>query len=129
MTSREVRAELKKQFPSLRHSWLTDPNYQAPSFDALIRRVEMLWPSDEYKSTVNECEEFALYLMADVRKEDFDQAANWPFGLCFAKQLNGQKTFHVLNIAVCKDGVFLVDPTTQHTRKANAGDKIFFLLM
>jgi hypothetical protein len=129
MTSAELRAEIKQVFPALRHMWLLDPEYQVPALADLTTRAALCWPADEYRAQVFECEEFSMAFIVAMRRKEVEagQGANWPLFLALADKLNGSEYNHVVTVALCEEGVFIIDAQAKEIRPSH-NDNIYFLV-
>jgi len=115
-TSDEIRELLIDVYPKLNHNriWLTDAKFLLPTMDELIEAVNANSVKGlPFKSVTQECEEFALYLAADVRRwhATKEPEANWAFGEC-AGHMYGLlgKTNHNANICITTNEVVWIEP-------------------
>ena len=136
LTSKQIRKRLKKKWPKLRNIWLTDKKYLA------VRQRELQlvlddWQADlknyEYKPTVSECEEYALFLHAFVKLRqlrDRNDDYNWAYGECIASKLLGFKQVHSANIYLTYNKIFMAEPQTGAFWEVNPDeDSVFFVKM
>jgi hypothetical protein len=128
MKSSEIREKIREVFPNARNIWLTDKEYFIPKFEDVLRRVAVNWPNVKYGGPKSECEDFALFLHAAIKHQDIesDQEYNTAFGECIERTVLGG--VHALNIVICQEGVFLIDPTNRSVRNPN-NDDVFFVKM
>lgn len=124
LTSREIRKELLKlPLMKKRNLWLTDMEYTLPAILELKRAVADCSVSGlPYKKNKMECEEFALFLMADIRRMhlyDSTLKLNWAFGIArgYLDTLFDGRMVHDNNICLTEDGVWIIDPMTDEIMK------------
>jgi hypothetical protein len=124
-TSDEIRTMLIDVYPELSHKriWLTDSKFLLPTMDELTEAVAINSVKDlPFRSVTQECEEFALYLAADVRRWHAakEPEANWAFGEA-AGHLYGLLgvTNHNANLCITTDTVVWVEPQSDLIHIAN----------
>lgn len=124
-TSDEIRTTLIDTFPELSHEriWLTDSKFLLPTSDELLEAVIANSVRDlPFKRITQECEEFALYLAAAIRRwhAATEPEANWALGEC-AGHLKGLMgtTNHNANICVTIDEVVWIEPQSDLIHEAN----------
>jgi hypothetical protein len=110
ITSEQIREELESMWDSWDLIWLTDQSFNIPTFLELEKMVQTVSVSEiKYVSNKQECEEFALYLVCNIRRErNIDNADkfNWPFGLIFGlteDYITNEKIPHYWNICRTED--------------------------
>ena len=136
LTSKQIRKRLKKKWPQLKHVWLTDKSYLAVK-QKEVQLVLHSWKDElvkfEYKPTVSECEEYALFLHAFVKLRqlaDRNDDYNWAYGECINSQTLGFEGSHSANIYLTHDKIFMVEPQTGAFWEANPDeDTPFFIKM
>jgi hypothetical protein len=124
-TSDEIREILIDAYPKLNHKriWLTDTKFLLPTMDELVEAVAANSVKGlSFKPVTQECEEFALYLAAGVRRwhAAMEPEANWAFGEA-AGHLYGLlgKTNHNTNICITTDDVVWIEPQSDLVHKVN----------
>ena len=114
----DIKKELIEECPLLRKEniWLTDDEYIIPSLDEVNKIIKKLSVSKiPYKNRKVECEEYALFLMADIRRyhifnTELDE--NWAFGITtgyFDSFFSG-RIVHDNNICLTIEGLKIIDP-------------------
>jgi len=141
ITSTEIRTKLNILWPSLKFIWLTDSIYWMPS---KLKLEELLVKSQvdrmRYITSIQDCEDFALQLHADVKRiRTFDAEAGsiprnewypYAFGEIFGYEFRGRRQNHAINICICDDGIYLVEPQDDRIWAASSNnDKPYFIRM
>ena len=141
VSSEEMRQEAKKLWPDLDNIWLMDKVFTAPRpevFQEALRLSNV--PSMEFIPEANDCDDFALQFMAEVRRKRYFQYVNKQltrenykpisatFG--FGDQFRGISKIHVANPCFTEDGFYMIDTTPGENRMWKAKtdqDHILFL--
>ena len=115
-SSDEIRQILIDTCPELSHEriWLTDPQFYLPTQDELLEAVIANSVKDLlFRKITQECEEFSLYLAANIRRWHAakEPEANMALGEC-AGHLHGLLgiTNHNANICITVDSVVWIEP-------------------
>ncbi len=138
-TSKQIKNTLKNIWP-IRDVWLVDPNYFLLSIDVVEKMIEGLSNKKmDYISNVWDCDNFSLLLNAEVKNWQYTclkcspidkQAYTWAFGECLCSKVDGKIINHAINIAICKEGVFLIEPQNDKIWLADKDkDKLYFIKM
>jgi len=103
MKASEIRKQLKAFFPFWKPSniILTDPEYDDIYSDDLQSEIINI-------TTDGDCDDYARKLEYHIR--DIRKHYQWPAGRVLLNKVAGLKTNHAMVVAVCKDGVFLIEP-------------------
>jgi len=124
-TSDEIRTILIGTFPELSHEriWLTDSQFLLPTPDELLEAVIANSVKDlPFRPITQECEEFALYLAAGIRRWHAakEPEANMALGEC-AGHLKGLMgiTNHNANLCITTVGVVWIEPQSDLIHEAN----------
>lgn len=136
LTSKQIRKRLHKKWPNLHNVWLTDSIYLAAKqreIELVLKSWEGQLKNYEYKPTVSECEEYALFCHAFVKLRqlaDRNDDYNWAYGECITDKLLGFERVHSANIYLTNDKVYIVEPQTGAFWEANPDeDTVFFIKM
>ena len=139
ITAKDLKEDLKELW-SIRDIWFVDPNY----FLLEIKVVEDIIKGLSNKKmnfikNVWDCDNYSLLLNAEFKKWQYiclkcsppdKPYYTWAFGECLASKVRGRTINHALNIAVCKEGVFLIEPQSDFIWKADKNkDKLYFIKM
>jgi hypothetical protein len=116
--------------------WLTDKEYLAVKqreMQLVLKDWEGQLKNYEYKPTVSECEEYALFLHAFVKLRqlaDRDDTHNWAYGECITSQLLGFEMVHSANIYLTHNKIYMAEPQSGAFWEANPDeDTVFFVKM
>lgn len=121
---------------------ITDDVYMRPAYDEVVDFLKTSKTKTlPYVDLLNECEEFALHLLSELRLArleeiynkglDSSKYPNWAFGMCGMSMLHGGEANHMINCAITSDkGLCLIDPQVGGIRPATKGaDEIYLLFM
>lgn len=132
----DLKQEFKKQWPSLRQIWLRNNKYIVPTLEQVKKVTEKYICELSIIKGYNECENFALYLHANVKKHNVMQGIdkyNWAFGdfICqFTSTMFGD-VIHTANICYTKEGFYFIEPMERNkivkSDKINNDYKPFFI--
>jgi hypothetical protein len=128
----EVERKLVEVYPNLieENVWPTDTKYLLPVLDEVVSAIERNSVKDlPYVSNIGECEEFALYLHAAIKKERHlnwenlpkEERYNWAFGeaIGFRFDLLGSQN-HTMNIVITSDfEVRVIEPRNNGIQMAD----------
>ncbi|MDA8139530.1 MAG: hypothetical protein M0036_12845 [Desulfobacteraceae bacterium] len=141
VSSDAIRAAVGSIWPDLKYIVLSDPDYIRPTMEELSQTLNALEVQRmPYIPLLFECEEFALGLMYEVRKQHAQEAIagriaadrllNWPLGICAGTRFRGRDLDHWANVCLTTDGVRLIEPQNNTVWAPDAqNDQIYFLLM
>jgi hypothetical protein len=133
ITSKDLKKEFKSEWKELRQIWLRNKEYVVPK----LKDVEDI--TQQYICTLpvipgfNECENFALYLHANVKKHIVEEGKlklNWAFGdfICKKETMFFGTVIHTACICFCEEGFYFIEPLDQNKIvKANKDYKPFFI--
>ena len=109
---------LKKQYP---HAVIKvpDKDYKKPSREFLWNELISSYIEDyEYLINTTDCDDFALFLHAWIRQQQYKE--QWPQPLAFGEAWSNE---HALNISVLDDdSVVLIEPQNDYIRPATDYD-------
>lgn len=132
ITAKVLRDKFKTTWSDLRHIWLRNNEYIIPELKDVETVVEQYKCSLPVIAGFNECENYALYLHAAVKKhivEEGKLSLNWAFGdfICKKESLFGTGV-HTANICLCKEGFYIIEPMEENkVLKVNNDYKPFFI--
>ena len=128
ISNKELREQLKTM--GVQFSWLTEKVFISPKLEeikAILQEASVA--ALKFIPNIQECDDFALHLHSKIKRIRGDWAAtgkilapeafNWAFGECFGIKFNGITKSHNVNIAVCEEGIFLLEPQTNETWQFN----------
>jgi len=146
--------DLKKKWPRLKSTWFGQKEYYIPLTVEVAHMVQQHSVADmHYRNTTNECENYALFLWANIKKALVIEAElyynmsitvpdkyKYTWALGFAMGLNFKHLLfnngsHALNICRTKEGIILIDPQSDkiiipsYSKKAKDGDFVYFTMM
>ena len=105
ITSNKITKRLQDIWPLLQQIWCFDQEYLCPSLKDIETFVgQYNIHIDDIKAEHPDCDDFALQLHAKVKLH-----YNWAFGEAFGNKFSGWSVLHSLNIAICQEGVYLID--------------------
>ena len=138
-TSKEIRSTSNKIW-DIKNIWLFDPNYFLLDIDVVSKIIKVL--SNKKLKFINnawDCDNYSLLLNAEFKKYQYDIIScsrkdkvnyTWAFGQCLGRKFQGINMNHAINIAVCKQGVFLIDPQNDDIwRASKSKDDLYFIMM
>jgi len=136
ITSKQIRKRLKAKWPDLKNVWLTDKEYlevKLRELQLVLKQWEDQLKKFEYKPTLSECEEYALFCHAFVKLRqitDRNDDHNWAYGECISSKTLGLEGVHSANIFLTHDKIYMVEPQTGAFWEANPDeDTPFFIKM
>ena len=114
ITAKELRVEFKSEWTSLTQIWLRNKKYICPTLSELKIVIEQYPVETPVIEGFNECENFALFLHADVKRHNVLNSTglyNWAFGdfICKKDSIFGTGV-HTACICLCKEGFVVVEP-------------------
>jgi len=114
ITSKELRKKFKDEFDGLTQIWLRNKEYVTPTIDELKEVVDKYVCDLPIIQGFNECENFALFLHADVKKyivKINKVHYNWAFGdfICKKESIFGTG-IHTACICLCEEGFVIIEP-------------------
>ena len=135
-TSKQIRKTITNLWP-IRDIWLVDPKYFLLDIDVVDQIIKELSNKKlEFIDNVWDCDNYSLLLNAEFKKYQYDCLTcsgytkvnyTWAFGQCLAKKVKGIDTNHAINIAVCKQGVYLIEPQNDDIWKVDKNkDELYF---
>ena len=121
-----VISQLKGIWPGLKEIWCFDNEYGIMTFSDLKGWISTRWLDiSSIKANNPDCDDYALQQHAIVKRE-----MNLAFGEAFGTKFEGVNVYHSLNIAVCDEGPFLIDPKKRKIWKPSATmDNILWVRM
>lgn len=135
---KEIKKEIKKQWPELKWTLPTDSEYWLPTLRELQEFINNNKNNIPYTKGIYECEEFSLGLMVDLRrwraKKKLEQELNhlnWAVGIALTIKsgLSGDKV-HYQNIALTSDkGIILIEPQSNTITNINKIKELHFILI
>ena len=106
ITVQQIENMLTDIWPGLNQVWCFDQEYVYPTLEDIKQFVaKNSMDISDIKAENPDCDDFALQLHAKVKRFH-----NWSFGEAFCNKVAGWSVLHNLNICVCQEGVFLIDP-------------------
>lgn len=133
ITSKDLKKEFKSEWNSLRQIWLRNKEYIIPELKDVEEVVKKYICDLPVINGFNECENFALYLHANVKKhiaEEGKLKLNWAFGdfICKKETLFFGTVIHTACICLCEEGFYIIEPLEKNKiLKANNDYKPFFV--
>ena len=108
ITSKQIRAVIKAEYPNAKNVWLRDKQYHAFSFDELEKFVNENTPI----TGPGDCDDFSTILHGKAKQFGLDPwKGTLAFGECLLNMYRGMKMAHSMNIAVTSDlKLYLVEP-------------------
>ena len=137
VNSNWIKKYLKSFWP-IDDIWLFDRSFFLLD-ESTIKKIitELSVKTMKYVPELWDCDNFSLLLNSDVKKYQYDciQCSKpktphypWAFGECIGTKFRGVEMNHSVNIAVCKDGIFFVDPQNNYMWKADRkNDDLYFI--
>lgn len=128
ISSKAIRHVFKKAFPNLKHLWLRDKEYYAPTIDELKDFIEANTPI----ARVGDCDDSATILHGKAKEEGRKNfRGTWAFGDCMVDKMLDRDVFHALCVAVTSNQkIWMIDPESGGYWVANPKeDNIYFILM
>ena len=139
ITTNEIHRMMRRNgaFTRCREWVSTDREYLVPTLD-MVKSLMAKYADDSirYIPSLCECEEFALFFLADVRRgrcRDIDDLPvadrkNLAIGEALGGKWNGVGKKHHANICVTEDGLYLFDMQSQQIWQPMRGnDSIYFV--
>ena len=125
--SDEVRNKFAELWVDLDIVILVDSDFIFPKVDEVIKIFnESKVHEMQFVSQFNDCDNFALFFLAEVRKKLYDQYMNnelesdqlfpWAMGIAICTMTRGMDTTHAVNIVVCEEGIYIFDKTPDSNR-------------
>lgn len=135
---KEIKKEIKKQWPELRWTLPTDTEYWLPTLQEILDFINNNETDIPYMKDIYECEEFSLGLMVDLRRyrarkkiDENKNHLNWAVGIALTIKsgLMGDMV-HYQNIALTSDsGIILIEPQSNSITDINKVKELHFILM
>ena len=141
LPSKTIRKNIAEIWPDLQFIVLSDPQWKVPQITDVAKfLINAKTPERQFVPNLFACEEYAVSLLAEVRQHHVQQALvegwpekeqrNWPLGIVFGSMFQGQPREHWLNVCVCHEGVYIIEPqTAEYWLATPANDNILFLFM
>lgn len=124
ITVAEIQEKLNEIWPDLEQIWCFDQEYVWPTqreVEQFVRYTDL--EMSKIKAKNPDCDDFALQQHAIVKR-----FSNWSFGEAFADKVRGWSVLHNLNICICQEGVYLIDPRKKTAWQAgNRNDNILWV--
>ena len=132
MIYKDLKAKFKTQWPDLRQIWLRNDTYIIPSLKEMESVVKQYVSDLPIIKGFNECENFALFLHAEVKKHGVKSGLkhNWAFGdfICKKQSMFQGVVIHSACICLCEEGFYIIEPMENNRiLKANEDYKPFFI--
>ena len=122
MKSSEIKKQLLRHWPRLKHLWMTAREYHLPELEEIkdiVGRQEVR--NIPFRKNVFECEGYARALHSAVEQhwaKNMVWSAPVAFGLCLGPRVETSiDPVHALNITITTEGVYLVEPQTYQVFK------------
>lgn len=142
-TVKEVREKIKEVWPRCKFSWILDKYLILPTeADMKFFLESSRVPKMKFVSGFHDCDNFSKQFVAEVERKRYlayeegmvpkDQQFQLALGIAVGKKFRGIPKHHVTAVAVCQDGVFLVDTTPYENRMWQATpekDAVYFILI
>ncbi len=141
--SREIRKRWRQgSMPNLRHRWLFDRKYWLDDVDELKEVISacrpVIEPYVQFRGEYGDCDDHALFLIAEIRKRYIDKAMAGdvpaeqrkprPVGRAMGSQFRGMQLPHALCIAETKQGTYLFEGHEDRIwKKDKDNDSVFFV--
>ncbi len=135
--SSKIRKMIKDMWPNfkkLEEIYLQDGFYLSPKLTELEIAVK---ESNVAKmKNLGDCDDYALFSNAFVKKYFIDKGMNKfngkiytiAYGEANGTMWNGWSDAHTANIAICEEGLILVEPQTEEIWKPNSyDDRLYFI--
>ena len=141
MISRVLREKISEVWPELQFIVLSDSEWKVPHIEQVAKFLaNAKTPGRPFIPKLFACEEYSISMMAEVRQLHAQQALNenwpegerrnWPFGIVAGTKFKGEPINHWLNVCVCHEGIYILEPQTgEYWLATPANDDIFFLFM
>jgi hypothetical protein len=141
ITSEQVRQELKVVWPALEYIWIFDADWWKPSQAQMQTLIDTSRLKDtKFIPQLFDCDNFASQFMSEVNRKRYFSHMATPFPeeqqvqaavfCCAGQMFRGVGKNHVCNLAMLREGIFIVDmiPGEQHMWPADAQqDDIYFV--
>ena len=143
VNSNYIREQLTLVWPDLDMVILLDSNFVVPK----VSDIEKMFKASKIREMqfipeFNDCDNFALYFLAEVRKNCYDMLMSreispedmfpWTISLAVCNVTRDIDIIHAVNLALCEEGIYMFDITPESDRfwKASAkSDNPFILFM
>jgi hypothetical protein len=133
MLSKDIKKLLLEHWVKLPHPWLTSQEYHIPDVSEIRSIIPLSGVRDiQFQKDKMECENYALFLHAFVKKYCVEKK-DWKHQVAFGDviglrmQTVSYNKSHALNIAITKQGIFLIEPQTyqifQPAKRIRARDR------
>ena len=137
VTAREVKDVLKGRWPRLRYVWCWDPHYRLLELEEVRKLVETSKvPEMEFIEYFNDCDDFALHLLSEVRMRSYNARDITrelvPLAVGFVFMLGDGLVIpdHAANIGITNEReVWLMDATDRSVRPAEESDDVRFVFI
>ena len=139
LSDKKVRKLISDQCPEVRFVWLTDREYILPTlaeFKKYLEKSKVI--KMDFIDNLQDCDDFALQLHAECKRVrgvlaelgqiPSSEWAPWAVGECFGIKFNNVKGSHNLNIAVCEEGIYLIEPQTKEIWPINLNKDTILLV-
>jgi hypothetical protein len=142
-TSNDIRADINKIWSGLDYIWLWDNRFLKPPVEEMKTALETSTiPQMNFIDLFWDCDNFALQFLAEYRMNRYlawkqgqikkDEMFPKSVGFAFGNMFRGRPILHAANIAVCQEGVYIIDSTPSENRiwKADKkNDNLLFVFM
>jgi len=120
VSDKKLRQMISSECSEVRFIWLTDREYILPTLSQVKKYLkDSKVIHMKFIDDIQDCDDFALQLHAeckrvrgvmvelgDIPREEWKP---WAVGECFGTKFKGVKGSHNLNIAVCEEGIYLIE--------------------
>jgi len=143
VNSYTIRKEITEIWPNLEYIWLWDNVFWKPKFEEIRNALEnSKIPQMNFINLFWDCDNFALQFLAEYRlnkyleweRGELPEEEKFPtaIGFIFGNLFRGRPILHAANIALCQEGIYIIDSTPAENRiwKADKkNDNLLFVFM
>ena len=139
LSDKKLRKLISDQCPEVRFIWLTDRECILPPIADVGEKVHSSQVARmKFIGDLQDCDDFALQFHAELKRIrgaeaeagqlPKEQWKSWAVGECFGIKFNGVAGSHNLNMAVCEEGVYLIEPQTKEVWKTDPNKDTILLV-
>lgn len=132
ITSKKIRNLFRAHWLEVGTLWITDKEYMVPNLKDVRKMISKVTVANlPHNESLNECEDYALLLMAAVRRYRIEfmdlipeeEQLNWAFGICGLRKYRGLKYNHTVCFCVTNAGLYMFDAQFDDSGWKASGDQ------
>jgi hypothetical protein len=134
LTAVKIREQVKAIWPGIKFQWMTDEKFSiVPLQDIKNFLAQSDLDKAEFIDHKQDCDDFALQLHAEAKRyfvKNADLEKPLAFGEVFCTKFDRVTTPHNANMAICEEGIYLIEPQTDVIRKGHPkNDQVLIVRM